>query len=506
MDWICSVHPCKFSNFARRAVCLRCGVAREPAAGPPCPTHRAAGPAGDGKFDWNCGNCSDRGPFINSGKQKCKRCGQSPPEWVQRGLTFNEHRLEVARATEGNDPSYLEKVVKKERAAAAKAKAGGKAVGKGGEGDGPSPAMAKVEAENAKFKAKIAKLEAELKKKLGLAPGAEEPAAAKPGGGAAAADAEGTASDDPMEGDSHKAHQAQAKRAEEKVKFWTDLLARMVAEVFPDGVSDNRVERDQTTGPTHRKVHEANEELVEARRLVRSSRPLGAQIGNKRRDIATTEGKLAANEQRVRDQAAVVASLEQALKDAKDHEAELLETVRNQHERLARENEELVELRREELESEGGAVAPPPPPPVQAAGDSADAESLALRAQCQPQFLEDFVANISNPAALQALVDATVRKKALVDEDAAARAAQAEAARLAAESAAAAVAAKAAAGAGALPQPPRDVTRCTAEQAKAALQAQQKAESTPARSRSPQGRPRSSPGPGKGESADGKEE
>ena len=405
-DWTCTFHDCDYHNFGWRDSCKVCSISRETGSAPrkggdipPCPTYRAD--SKDVRM-WHCCNCQKE----NLGNVRCS-CGHGSPGWIRRGLTSGQHGRERQREA------------RREIDEAAR-RANGQ--GSGGDGSG-SPVVAKLEAENAKWKAKNAELEARLKKELGGAKGSGAAAAEQPGGVVAAEGADAGDGSDPMEVDTHKGHQARAKLAEEQVKKWQEILDKMVEAIFPDGVEDSMdIQRHVAAGPAHLSLHEAWEELEAARSLVRSSRPMGAQIGIKRRAITTTEGKLAANEQKVRDQGAVVASLEKSLQDAKDQEAELLETVRNQHTKLAQLQEELVELRREELEGEGGAAAPPPPPHQQATGDCADAESVGLRAQMEPKFLEDFISSISNPAVLQALLEAGARKKALVDEDVAARA------------------------------------------------------------------------------------
>ena len=138
-----------------------------------------------------------------------------------------------------------------------------------------------------------------------------------------------------MEVDSHKGHQTTAREAEEAVKSWQLQLDSLVGLVFPKGIEDEMdIQRNETTGGVNRELHEANEELDAARGRVRASRPLTAQIAIKRQGITKKEGQVAANEQKARDQAEVVASLEKSLEEALEQSGLLPETIRGQKAKL----------------------------------------------------------------------------------------------------------------------------------------------------------------------------
>ena len=85
-------------------------------------------------------------------------------------------------------------------------------------------------------------------------------------------------------------------------------------------------------------------EVERLRVLVRSFRPLDSQIGLKVRNIDDLEGKLAANQEREKTQAAVVAELEEKLREAQEAAAETVGIVQGQLARLHGWREELTGL------------------------------------------------------------------------------------------------------------------------------------------------------------------
>ena len=83
-DWTCLVPGCAFSNFGRRPVCWKCGVAKGSKGGvaPPCPTHRVAGKGGGG----GASGAAAGGDNADAGRGKGGGItGFEGPEWLWLG-------------------------------------------------------------------------------------------------------------------------------------------------------------------------------------------------------------------------------------------------------------------------------------------------------------------------------------------------------------------------------------------------------------------------------------
>ena len=358
-----------------------------------------------------CGNCSNGFAFVNNGKKPCK-CGRKAPLWVQRGLTHNENLLEIARATEGNDPSYLEKVVKRARAAAEKAKAAAAAKAASAGSDGSGAGDRGQGAVEAKLRARVAELEAEakLREKDGGA-GGDEPC-----------------EEAATEQEDFKSYQSQARAAEVEYKARCELLEMGIKLCFK-GIDDPLgvdVHAHPTTGPLHRDCIQAEVEMGRLRALVRTSRPLDAQVANKTRSIEELEGKVAANQDKEKAQAAVVEELEGKLREAQEEAAEIVGTVRGQLARLHVWREELTSLRLQQLGAEGGG-APPAPVPVPVVEVGVSSEDLrgtvVLRAQCEGDFMRgilgDLIADPAGAAVVRKLLEVQDVERTTAARDAA---------------------------------------------------------------------------------------
>ena len=459
----------------------------------------------DFRFDWICGNCSDNGPVTCSGKAPCS-CGRQAPAWVRRGLTHNEHLLEIAKA-KGNRTETIEGYIRRERSEARRRElAKDKVHDQAAPGNGNGKAAGKGSSEVQQLRARVAELEARDKAKAADGPTPSVEPVPKTGA------ADNTKDDEDM-GGSHRDLQAQARVLEARVKAVRSCLQAAIAASFGDkDHTELDIIHDPLAGAAQTALDEALEELEALRVQVRASRPIDLKVDLKRRELEALEPRVVANRAKAEEQAAAVEDLEERLKAAKSAHAETLATADRQERKAAQLREELGNLRREQVTVEYGDAPEPEFHEAQETSDVVLGEAMVARARGDVSFRDSCLFGLAGtPEGIDGMARLVDQHRAAMAEHARAQEAQQRAA--AAEQAAAAAAA-AAAGAlappgatppgdtppaapgsqapvaddGSLPRGPVHASGFTPPQAAAALAARDGARTPPARSRSPGGR------------------